>query len=142
MIMSVSLILVFRQLMFGLIRHRSLLQRNISINVGKWTASPTELVPKTPKLTKVTKSSPYQITSFNDRGAQITMTKYSQSELEEMIEEAKIEAEDNHDSQFIHKLAMCLITCAVYYFMVPPEGKVEHLTEIDSIIGSIFQAIF
>ena len=76
--------------MFGLIRHRPLLQRKfISINVGKLTANPSELVPKKPKLTKLTKGSSNQITSFNERGAQITITKYTEMELEDMIEEGR-----------------------------------------------------
>ena len=123
--LSVGLILIFRQLMFGLIRHRSLLQRNISINVGKLTANPSELVPKKPKLTKLTKGSSNEITSFNEKGAQITVTKYSELELENMIEEGKIQAEDDQGAPFIHKVAAFLITCGLYYIMVPPEGKVK-----------------
>jgi len=120
--MSVGLILIFRQLMFGLIRHRSLLQRNISINVGKLTAIPSELMPKKPKLTKLTKGSSNQITSFNERGAQITITKYSEIELEDMIEEGKIEAENEHKTPFMHRIVGVFISCLGYYFIVPPEA--------------------
>ena len=111
--------------MFGLIRHCPLLQRNISLNVGKLTANPSELVPKKPKLTKLTKGSSNQITSFNERGAQITITKYSEIELEDMIEEGKIEAEEDHKTPFIHRIVAVIISCLGYYFIVPPEGKVE-----------------
>ena len=123
---SVSLILVFRQLMFGLLRHRSFLQRNISINACKLTASPShELVPKKPKLTKLAKGSSNQITSYNERGAQITITKYSELELEDMIEEAKIEADEDRGTPIIHRLALFLLWCVGYYFFIPPEGKVK-----------------
>jgi len=108
--------------MFGLIRHCPLLQRNISLNVGKLTANPLELVPKKPKLTKLTKGSSNQITSFNERGAQITITKYSEMELEDMIEEGKIEAEEEHKTPFIHRIVAVIISCLGYYFIVPPEA--------------------
>ena len=127
--------------MFGLIRHRSLVQRNIFINVGKLTANPSELVPKKPKLTKLTKGSSNQITSFNERGAQITITKYSEMELQDMIEEGKIEAEDDHKTPFIHRIVAVLISCLGYYFIVPPEGKVKIIQLTVTVIRIPFVGI-
>ena len=127
--------------MFGLIRHRALLQRNIFINVGKLTANPSELVPKKPKLTKLTKGSSNQITSFNERGAQITITKYSEMELQDMIEEGKIEAEEDHKTPFIHRIVAVLISCLGYYFIVPPEGKVKIIQLTVTVIRIPFVGI-
>ena len=126
MILSESLILVFRHWMFGFIRHRSLLQRNVSLNVGKLT-NHRELVPKKTKLTKLTRgtTNENQITAFNEKGAPITLTQYSEIELEDMIEEGKIEAEDDTRTPIRFYITVAIWICAAYYHYVPPEGIVK-----------------
>ena len=122
--------------MFGLIRHRSLLQRNISVNVGKMTETPTQLVPKRPKLTKLTKGSSNQITTFNERGAQITLTQYSELELEDMIEEGQIESEEDTGTPFHYRVMVACAYCFGYYIFVPPEGIVKIIHYITSLLAS------
>ena len=50
------------------------------------------------------------------------------------LEEGKIEAEDDHKTPFIHRIVAIFITCMAYYFIVPPEGRVEIISITETVM--------